>query len=86
VKVASDLAVRPVGGDEGGEGDGGGVGEEFGDLCFFWVLLITRSGGKGGHFREGHTSAMRRMFSLRSFSEKPRSLFRPKRTLSPSRR
>lgn len=32
------------------------------------------------------TSEMRRMFSLRSFSEKPRSLFRPKRTLSPSRR
>lgn len=32
------------------------------------------------------TSAIRRMFSLRSFSLKPRSLFRPKRTLSPSRR
>ena len=32
------------------------------------------------------TSPMRRMFSLRSFSLKPRSLFRPKRTLSPSRR
>ena len=29
---------------------------------------------------------MRRMFSLRSFSEKPRSLFRPNRTLSPSNR
>jgi hypothetical protein len=32
------------------------------------------------------TSEMRRMFSLRSFSEKPKSLFRPNRTLSPSRR
>ena len=29
---------------------------------------------------------MRRMFSFRSFSEKPRSLLRPKRTLSPSSR
>lgn len=33
-----------------------------------------------------HTSPIRRMFSVRSLSEKPRSLFRPKRTLSPSRR
>ena len=32
------------------------------------------------------TSAIRLMFSLRSFSEKPRSLFSPKRTLSPSKR
>lgn len=30
------------------------------------------------------TSAMRRMFSVRSCSEKPRSLLRPKRTLSPA--
>lgn len=31
-----------------------------------------------------HTSAIRLMFSFRSFSENPRSLFSPKRTLSPS--
>lgn len=30
------------------------------------------------------TSAIRLMFSSRSFGEKPRSLFKPKRTLSPS--
>lgn len=33
-----------------------------------------------------HTSAILLMFSLRSFSEKPKSLFKPKRTLSPSSR
>ncbi|MNP54915.1 hypothetical protein D3C76_1495140 [compost metagenome] len=32
------------------------------------------------------TSATRRIFSTRSASEKPRSLFRPWRTLSPSSR
>jgi hypothetical protein len=32
VEVTSDLAVGLVGGDEGGEGDGGAVGEELGDL------------------------------------------------------
>jgi len=31
------------------------------------------------------TSAMRRIFSIRSFSEKPRFLFNPLRILSPSR-
>lgn len=33
VQVAGGLAVGFVGGDEGGYGDGGGVCEEFGDLC-----------------------------------------------------
>lgn len=33
-----------------------------------------------------HTSAILLMFSFLSFSEKPKSLFSPKRTLSPSRR
>ena len=32
VEVAGDLAVGLVGGDERGEGDGGAVGEELGDL------------------------------------------------------
>lgn len=32
VKVTGDLAVGLVGGDEGGKGDGGAVGEELGDL------------------------------------------------------
>ena len=32
------------------------------------------------------TSPILRMFSLRDFSSNPRSLFNPKRTLSPSRR
>jgi hypothetical protein len=32
VEVTSDLTVGLVGGDEGGEGDGGAVGEELGDL------------------------------------------------------
>ena len=34
--------------------------------------------------RASITSAIRLMFSSRSFGEKPRSLFKPKRTLSPS--
>ncbi len=40
------------------------------------------------HFsrRGWYTSPILRMFSLRSFSEKARSLFKPKRMLSPSRR
>lgn len=32
VEVTGDLAVGLVGGDEGGKGDGGAVGEELGDL------------------------------------------------------
>lgn len=32
VQLAGDVAVGLVGGDEGGDGDGGGVGEELGDL------------------------------------------------------
>src|ERR1700712_4808436 len=36
--------------------------------------------------RKLYTSAILRIFSFRSFSEKPRSLFSPKRTLSPSKR
>ena len=32
VQLAGLLAVGLVGRDEGGDGDGGGVGEEFGDL------------------------------------------------------
>jgi hypothetical protein len=36
VKVTGDLAVGLVGGDEGGKGDGGAVGEELGNLLR-WV-------------------------------------------------
>lgn len=32
VKITGDLAIRSVGGDEGGDGDGGGVSKELGDL------------------------------------------------------
>jgi hypothetical protein len=32
VEITGDLAVGLVGGDKGGEGDGGAVGEELGDL------------------------------------------------------
>jgi hypothetical protein len=96
VKLTGRLAVGAVGRDEGGERYGGGVGEELGYLggalsaCrgFLGVHVFrirSRCGDcKGGKGRG--TSAMRRMFSLRSFSENPRSLFRPKRTLSPSSR
>lgn len=35
VQIARDLAVRDVGRDEGGEGDGGGVCEE---LCYLFSL------------------------------------------------
>lgn len=32
VQLTGQVAVRPVGGDERGDGDGGGVSEELGDL------------------------------------------------------
>lgn len=38
VEFAGELAVGFVGGDEGGEGDGCGVGEEFGDLLRVGLL------------------------------------------------
>lgn len=40
VEFAGGLAVGFVGGDEGGQGEAGGVGEEFGDLWF--CLLVSR--------------------------------------------
>jgi hypothetical protein len=95
VQVAGGGAIGFVGRDERCDCDGGGVGEEFGDLSnhiivrslclgMYCVLkprffVITTHAGL-------RTSAIRLMFSFLSFSVKPRSLFRPKRTLSPSRR
>ncbi len=55
------------------------------EASILWPSSLLDGGwgqGKSGQC----TSAMRLMFSLRSFSEKPRSLFSPNRTLSPSRR
>lgn len=55
------------------------------NIFFLWRDHdIWREIGGEGHHRL--TSPTRRMFSSRSLGEKPRSLFRPKRTLSPSRR
>lgn len=38
VEFAGELAIGFVGGDEGGEGNGRGVGEEFGDLLRMRLL------------------------------------------------
>ena len=46
------------------------------------ILVSHESRGESEKF----TSAMRLMFSFRSFSKNPRSLFSPNRTLSPSKR
>lgn len=85
MELACLLAVGLVGGDEGGDGDGGAVSEELRDLLR--IALVYSSTAIQIILREDRrTSAIRLMFSLRSFSLKPRSLLRPKRTLSPSRR
>lgn len=80
VEVTGDLAVGLVGRDEGGKGNGGAVGEELGDL-WSWVskqvLGLVMCSCRP-------TSAIRLMFSSLSLGEKPRSLFRPNLTLSPS--
>lgn len=86
VQGAGLVAVGLVGRDEGGQGEAGRVGKELCDLSHskrqnLISIHLARTQPRGQH-----TSAMRRMFSLRLFSSKPRSLFRPKRTLSPSRR
>lgn len=40
VELTSDLTVCSVGGDEGCDGNGGGVGEELGDLYMQWLVLL----------------------------------------------
>ena len=80
VEVTGNLAVGLVGGDKGGESDGGAVGEELGDLR----EACQRRWSKSSKCVPMLTSAIRLMFSSLSLGEKPRSLFRPKRTLSPS--
>jgi hypothetical protein len=52
----------------------------------FATLSLNRLASTSHRAGMGPTSAILLIFSLRSFSEKPRSLFRPNRTLSPSRR
>ena len=92
VEVADDGAVRAEGRDERGEGDARRVREQLRDLHVARAAkgrgrVCFRGGARNqGGGREGRTSPMRRMFSVRDFSSKPRSLFRPKRMLSPSRR
>lgn len=41
VQLAGDLAVGPVGADEGGQGDGGAVGEQLGDLSNAADVLVA---------------------------------------------
>ena len=38
VQIAGEITVRPVGRDEGGDGDGGRVSEELGDLSRRWNI------------------------------------------------
>lgn len=99
VQLASDGAIGFVGRDEGSDGNGGAVGEELGDLlagCVSfsaslsqWSLVIAVHcvlAPPSSAIVILRTSAIRRIFSFLSFSEKPRSLLSPNRTLSPSRR
>ena len=87
MEIARNLAVRDVGRDERRQGDGGGVCKELRNLSALYqhslipslLLLCTLS-----HEQKRHTSAIRLIFSFRSFSENPKSLFKPNRTLSPS--
>lgn len=46
VQVPGDLAVLPVGRDKGGDGDGGRVGEELGDLADAADVLVAVGLGK----------------------------------------
>lgn len=41
VQVTGEVAVRPVGGDEGGDGNGGRVSEELGDLADAADVLVA---------------------------------------------
>lgn len=83
VDGTGELTVGEVRRDEGGEGRGSRRGYELGDLLSRGS--VSREGWMRYRERE-RTSPTRRMFSSRSLGENPRSLLRPKRTLSPSRR
>ncbi len=83
MELAGERAVGSIRGDKGRQGGGAGVGEQECNLLqkaavSAWVNEAAK------HLL--FTSATLLMFSPRSFSLNPRSLFRPKRTLSPSRR
>ena len=80
VKLASGIAVSAEGRDERGDRNVAGISKELGHL-----EKVACQWGRAGGGRK-RTSEMRRMFSWRSASEKPRFLLRPKRMLSPSRR
>lgn len=82
VEVTGELAIGFVRGDEGCQGDGCGIGEEFGYLR--GRSLSISASGCSFTLLQLRTSAIRRMFSSRSLGENPRSLFNPNRTLSPS--
>lgn len=86
VNLSRDGAVRLIRGNERGEGDTGGVGKEFGDLDERRAIVLRTSVRVSLDRGIVRTSPIRRMFSLRDFSSKPKSLFSPKRTLSPSNR
>lgn len=82
VKCTGAVAICLVGRDEGGQGNSRGIRKELCDLKRAFVNPVVRV--LLGMILSAHTSAIRRMFSFLSFSEKPRSLFNPNRTLSPS--
>jgi len=90
VDLTSKRAISAVGRDERGQRYTRGVRKQARDLSSrrppkndIYGKAAKGEGGKGLD-SEGRTSPILRMFSLRDFSSNPRSLFRPKRTLSPS--
>lgn len=87
VELTRDGAVCTVRRDERCQRDARGVRKELRDL---WLNTHKRAASVStacnGRVGVVQTSPILRMFSVRDFSSKPRSLLRPNRMLSPSRR
>lgn len=86
--LASKRAISAVGRDECGQRYTRSVRKQARDLSSRRPTKndfnSKAAKGRKGLGSEGRTSPILRMFSLRDFSSNPRSLLRPKRTLSPS--
>ena len=87
MQCASSRSIRAIRGDEARESNGAGIREEECDLCFFKQnVKIWETPKKKKKYTQTHrhTSAILLIFSPRSLSLNPKSLFNPNLTLSPS--
>ena len=82
MQIPCNSSIRSIRRDERGQSNCGGISEELRNLSSHGLSARLISLQQ----RFATTSAILLIFSFRSFSEKPRSLFSPNRTLSPSRR